>query len=624
MRGQQARQRKGAAQAPRDVGVPAVLVLGASGKMGGMVMRAWRAAPPRGFRAVFAARAAALAAGAGHVGAGGDGAGQDGAGHEGAGHEGAGHDGTGRDGHRPAPLSAPAPDVISLEDLEAQIAAADAPRFDVVIALWGVTSGAAEALAANTDLALRAVEIARMVGARRVFHASSSAVYAPAPQLLTETAPCAPLGAYGAAKLAMEAAIGQVAQADPDGPQQVILRFANLAGGDSLFAAMERAKAAARAGGAGRTGGKAQITLDRFADGQGPRRSYIAPHDLARALEVLSTAPLEGAQAGMQAGAPLVINCAAGGAISMEDIARAAGVDVAWRPAPEGAAQCVALDVRQLAQYAPDLAAARSGADIAAQVEADRARAAPPPRAAARPAAEPRPDPASDPTPEPERDPAREPARALAPPMPASKRAMDLFWALVLAVLLGPLILAVALAVLLLDGRPVLYIAPRMRTLDHEFGLWKFRTMRADPADSGVSGGDKSHRITRSGAFLRRYRLDELPQLWNIARGDISFVGPRPPLRRYVEQFPALYAQVLRARPGVTGLATLAFHAREEALLAPCKTAQETEEVYTRRCIPAKARLDLIYQARRSNCWDHWLILATVLRRLPLRGPRAR
>ncbi len=589
MRGQHATQRDGG-----KARAQAVLVLGASGKMGAMVMRAWRAAPPRGFHAVFAARAAALAAGAGQ---------------EGAGHDGAGRDGAGRDGHRSAPLSAPAPDVISLEDLEAQIAAADAPRFDAVIALWGVTSGAADALAANTDLALRAVKMARAVGARRVFHASSSAVYAPAPQLLPETAPCTPLAAYGAAKLAMEAAIGQAAQAEPDGPQQVILRFANLAGGDSLFAAMERAKAAARTSSTGGTGGAAQITLDRFADGQGPRRSYIAPHDLARALEVLIAAPLEGAQAaGMQAGAPLVINCAAGGATSMEDIARAAGVDVVWRPAPEGAAQCVALDVRQLAQYAPDLAAARSGADIAAQVEADRALAAPPPLAAARSAP----------------DPDRDPHRDLAPPMPASKRAMDLFWALVLAVLLGPLILAVALAVLLLDGRPVLYIAPRMRAMDHEFGLWKFRTMRADPADSGVSGGDKSHRITRSGAFLRRYRLDELPQLWNIARGDISFVGPRPPLRRYVEQFPALYAQVLHARPGVTGLATLAFHAREEALLAPCKTAQETEEVYTRRCIPAKARLDLIYQARRSNCWDHWLILATVLRRLSLRGPRAR
>ena len=602
MRGQHATQRDGG-----KARAPAVLVLGASGKMGAMVMRAWRAAPPRGFHAVFAARAAALAAGAGHEGAGHVGAGQGGTGHDGE-----GHDGAGRDGHRSAPLSAPATDVIPLEDLEAQIAAADAPRFDAVIALWGVTSGSAEALAANTDLALRAVEIARAVGARRVFHASSSAVYAPAPQLLPETAPCAPLGAYGAAKLAMEAAIGQAAQADPDGPQQVILRFANLAGGDSLFAAMERAKAAARTSSTGGTGGAAQITLDRFADGQGPRRSYIAPHDLARALEVLIAAPLEGAQAGMQAGAPLVINCAAGGATAMEDIARAAGVDVAWRPAPEGAAQCVALDVRQLAQYAPDLAAARSGADIAAQVEADRALATLPPLAAARSAADP------------DRDPDRDPHRDLAPPMPASKRAMDLFWALVLAVLLGPLILAVALAVLLLDGRPVLYIAPRMRTMDHEFGLWKFRTMRTDPADSGVSGGDKSHRITRSGAFLRRYRLDELPQLWNIARGDISFVGPRPPLRRYVEQFPALYAQVLRARPGVTGLATLAFHAREEALLAPCKTAQETEEVYTRRCIPAKARLDLIYQARRSNCWDHWLILATVLRRLSLRGPRAR
>ena len=115
-----------------------------------------------------------------------------------------------------------------------------------------------------------------------------------------------------------------------------------------------------------------------------------------------------------------------------------------------------------------------------------------------------------------------------------------------------------------------------MRSVDQGFRLLKFRTMHVAADSGGVSGGDKQTRITPMGRFLRRTRLDELPQLWNILRGDISFVGPRPPLRRYVDSHPDLYARVLACRPGVTGLATVIFHRTEERLLAPCKTPQET------------------------------------------------
>ena len=82
--------------------------------------------------------------------------------------------------------------------------------------------------------------------------------------------------------------------------------------------------------------------------------------------------------------------------------------------------------------------------------------------------------------------------------------------------------------------------------------------------------------------------------------------------------FPELYTDVLRSRPGVTGLATLAFHRTEERLLAECRSKEETEAVYCRRCVPRKARLDLIYARRRSLCSDVRLMLATVIRRLPL------
>ncbi|MBU2960682.1 sugar transferase [Citreicella sp. C3M06] len=202
--------------------------------------------------------------------------------------------------------------------------------------------------------------------------------------------------------------------------------------------------------------------------------------------------------------------------------------------------------------------------------------------------------------------------------MTLSKRIFDIIIALLLIVVLSPLIVALALAILLLDGRPVLYLSERMRSMDEGFTLWKFRTMRPDADDRGVSGGDKTSRITRTGGFMRRYRLDEIPQLWNILVGDISFVGPRPPLRRYTESHPEIYSSVLRSRPGVTGLATLVFHRTEERLLAPCRSKDETEEVYCRRCIPRKAELDMIYQQRRTLCYDLRLMLATVLRRISL------
>ncbi|KAA2315527.1 sugar transferase [Pseudooceanicola sediminis] len=208
--------------------------------------------------------------------------------------------------------------------------------------------------------------------------------------------------------------------------------------------------------------------------------------------------------------------------------------------------------------------------------------------------------------------------------MTPAKRLMDLALALLALALLWPVLLGIALWIRLRDGGPVLHVSERMKTPQTAFALVKFRTMAPDPHDSGVSGGDKACRVTATGRWLRRTRIDELPQLWNILRGDMSLVGPRPPLRQYVDQFPLLYAQVLTCRPGVTGLATLEFHGREDALLRACTSAEQTERIYVRRCIPAKARLDLIYLRRRSIGLDLLLILRTLNRRVPLRRPPRR
>lgn len=196
--------------------------------------------------------------------------------------------------------------------------------------------------------------------------------------------------------------------------------------------------------------------------------------------------------------------------------------------------------------------------------------------------------------------------------MTLTKRIFDIVVAVIMMLILSPLILILAVVILIREGRPVFYLSERMQTPQQGFQLVKFRTMTVVETDSGVSGGDKSARITPTGRFLRRSRCDEIPQLWNILRGDMSFVGPRPPLRSYVERFPELYAQVLKGRPGVTGLATLIYHAHEERLLAQCQSPEETDACYARNCVPRKARLDLIYQRNQSLCFDILLMIKTV------------
>ena len=198
--------------------------------------------------------------------------------------------------------------------------------------------------------------------------------------------------------------------------------------------------------------------------------------------------------------------------------------------------------------------------------------------------------------------------------MTYSKRIFDIILAILLGLFLMPVLVITALVVLVIDGGPVFYISERMINPNKKFNLIKFRTMTTIKVDSGASGGDKKNRITSTGAFLRRTRLDELPQLFNVLKGELSFVGPRPPLRQYVERFPSLYGTVLRSRPGITGLASLMYHRHEERLLASANSPSETDDIYSRVCIPRKAKLDLIYQRQSTMCWDIAIILKTAFR----------
>ncbi len=194
----------------------------------------------------------------------------------------------------------------------------------------------------------------------------------------------------------------------------------------------------------------------------------------------------------------------------------------------------------------------------------------------------------------------------------------------VVALILLPIVLCfltgLLLVVLLAQGRPFFYGSERMSATDRSFQLWKIRTMKVSPHGAcTVLGGDKADAVTSIGRILRRLRLDELPQIFNVLNGDMRFVGPRPPLRRYVEAYPEIYKRVLTSKPGITGLATVVLHRREDRILSKCLTAEMSDRAYRTYCIVPKARLDILHQHRRSLALDA-LIVAQTFRGLSSTG----
>jgi lipopolysaccharide/colanic/teichoic acid biosynthesis glycosyltransferase len=173
--------------------------------------------------------------------------------------------------------------------------------------------------------------------------------------------------------------------------------------------------------------------------------------------------------------------------------------------------------------------------------------------------------------------------------------------------LLSPLMALVAFAILLRDGRPILYNQIRIGRYGVPFRIWKFRTMRAGAAGSAVTAaGD--HRITAIGARLRKFKLDELPQLFNVLRGDMSLVGPRPEAPEYVNAGAPMWRAVLQVRPGITDLATLIYR-DEEALL---EASGDAERFYREGVLPAKLWLNLAYMRTRSFWKDLTLIWLSI------------
>ncbi len=190
-----------------------------------------------------------------------------------------------------------------------------------------------------------------------------------------------------------------------------------------------------------------------------------------------------------------------------------------------------------------------------------------------------------------------------------AKRLYDVFFSFCGLVLLSPLFVVIGALVKIADGGSIFYRQARVGLGGREFFICKFRTMISRTGEAGplvTKNGDA--RITGIGRILRKTKLDELPQLWNVLKGDMSLVGPRPEVPRYVQHYTPEQRAVLRFKPGITDLASLCFR-DEEALLG---NAGNLEEFYLRHCLSRKLQINREYAGRANLFSDTWIILQTI------------
>lgn len=190
-----------------------------------------------------------------------------------------------------------------------------------------------------------------------------------------------------------------------------------------------------------------------------------------------------------------------------------------------------------------------------------------------------------------------------------TKRLFDISASFFGLLLLSPLFLVVALCVGLTSRGGVFYVQTRVGRYGRDFKLYKFRSMRTGSDAKGLlTVGGKDGRITPVGYFIRKYKIDELPQLFNVLKGDMSLVGPRPEVRKYVALYNSEQMRVLSARPGITDPASIKYR-NENDLLAQ---ADDPERFYVEKIMPDKLKINLEYMDNRSFFKDLSVIFRTV------------
>lgn len=176
--------------------------------------------------------------------------------------------------------------------------------------------------------------------------------------------------------------------------------------------------------------------------------------------------------------------------------------------------------------------------------------------------------------------------------------------------MLSPVLLVVAVLIVLDSKGGIFYKQKRVGLNGDEFGLYKFRTMRPDSDKVKITVGDRDPRVTDVGFYLRKYKLDELPQLLNILKGEMSVVGPRPEVKQYVDLYNENQLAVLTVKPGLSDLATLEY-VNESEILAK---SDNPEDTYVNVIMPDKLKLNLQYIDRQSFMLDLAIIFKTFAR----------
>jgi lipopolysaccharide/colanic/teichoic acid biosynthesis glycosyltransferase len=191
------------------------------------------------------------------------------------------------------------------------------------------------------------------------------------------------------------------------------------------------------------------------------------------------------------------------------------------------------------------------------------------------------------------------------------KRLFDVGCCVVGLIVLAPILLLIALLIRMDSKGPIVYLQERIGLNGRPFFIFKFRTMVIDADKKGLlTVGGKDPRVTRIGYYLRRYKLDELPQLFNVVRGDMSLVGPRPEVKKYVDLYSASQKEVLTVKPGITDYASIVF-VDENDILA---RSTDPEQAYIQEIMPAKLALNRKYIAEKGLLTDLRIILKTLLR----------
>jgi lipopolysaccharide/colanic/teichoic acid biosynthesis glycosyltransferase len=189
------------------------------------------------------------------------------------------------------------------------------------------------------------------------------------------------------------------------------------------------------------------------------------------------------------------------------------------------------------------------------------------------------------------------------------KRLFDILFSILGIIILSPFLLIISIIILITSKGAAFYRQIRIGKNSVPFKLIKFRTMRiGSDKHIRITIGKRDSRITSIGYFLRKYKLDELPQLFNVLMGEMSFVGPRPEVPEYVAMYDSEQKTVLNVKPGITDYASIVY-SEENELLA---NAENPEELYIKRVMPAKLKLNLRYINEMSLSTDIRVILKTI------------